>query len=133
MGKKYDTYNHAKAHIRYHLIFTTKFRRNCLEGVKDDLLEILKGIEKRSHFRLIHIAIGADHIHLFVKSRPSISIEQIVRRLKQITTSEMWKKHEEYLRRFYWKRRKLWSNGYFCSTVGEMSEETVIKYISNQG
>lgn len=133
MGKKYDTYNHAKVHIRYHLIFTTKFRRNCLDGIKEDLLEILKGIEKRSHFRLIHITIGADHIHLFVKSRPSISIEQIVRRLKQITTSEIWKKHEEYLRQFYWKRRKLWSNGYFCSTVGEMSEETVIKYISNQG
>lgn len=133
MGKKYDTYNHAKAHIRYHLIFTTKFRRSCLEGVKDDLLEILKGIEKRSHFRLQYIAIGADHMHLFVKSRPSISIEQIVRRLKQTTTNEMWKKHEDYLMQFYWKRRKLWSNGYFCSTIGEMSEETVIKYINNQG
>ena len=133
MGKKYDTYNHAKVHIRYHLIFTTKFRRSCLEGVKGDLLESLKGIEKRSHFKLLYIAIGADHMHLFVKSRPSISIEQIVRRLKQITTSEMWKKHEDYLMQFYWKRKKLWSNGYFCSTVGEMSEETVIKYINNQG
>lgn len=43
-------------------------------------------------------------------------------------------KKEDYLKRFYYGRHKmLWSKGYFCATVGEASEETIEKYIDNQG
>ena len=40
----------------------------------------------------------------------------------------------DWLRKFYRsKKRALWTNGYFCSTVGRISEETVFEYIENQG
>ena len=34
---------------------------------------------------------------------------------------------------FYWKARHLWTRGYFCSTVGNVSADTVHKYLERQG
>ena len=133
MGKKYETFNHAKAHIRYHIIFSTKYRRDCLAGIEDSLTQCFNDIASRSNFRILEIGIDRNHVHLFVKSCPTFTVLQIVRRLKQVSTRRMWGAHEEHLSRFYRKKRVLWSNGYFCSTVGEMSEETIKNYIKNQG
>ena len=39
-----------------------------------------------------------------------------------------------WLKNFYWKKkRKLWTHGYFVSTLGQVSEEKVFNYIKNQG
>jgi len=133
MGKKYETFNHAKVHIRYHIIFSTKYRRDCLVGIEDSLTQCFDDIASRSNFRILEIGIDRNHVHLFVKSCPTFTVLQIVRRLKQVSTRRMWDSHGEHLSRFYRKKRVLWSNGYFCSTVGEMSEETIKKYIQNQG
>lgn len=133
MKKIYETYNHAKVHLRYHLIFSTKYRRNCLDNIKDDLIEVLFEIEKRSKFKIKEVGIDKNHIHLLIKTPPTISISQIVRRIKSMSTNMLWKKKSEYLEKYYWKNRVLWTHGYFCSTVGEMSEETIITYIKKQG
>lgn len=66
-------------------------------------------------------------------SRPHFSIEQIVRRLKMVSTRRLFNSNENYFRSFYWKKRQIWSGGYFCSTVGEVSEDKVSNYIKNQG
>jgi len=42
--------------------------------------------------------------------------------------------NEEYLKKYYWKGKHiLWTHGYFCSTIGDVSEQTLKKYIENQG
>ena len=55
--------------------------------------------------------------------------------MKEITTNYLWSRYENYLRIFYWKKNKrlLWTHGYFASTIGDVSESTVWKYIDNQG
>lgn len=133
MGKKYDTFNHTKVHIRYHIIFSTKYCRDCLVGIKESLKQCFDDIASHSDFRILEVGVDKNHVHLFVKSCPTFSIMQIVRRLKQVSTRQMWKRHEEYLRGFYKRKRVLWSNGYFCSTVGEMSEDMIKYYVKNQG
>lgn len=46
----------------------------------------------------------------------------------------MWKLHSEYLKQFYWSpKHMLWTHGYFCSSIGEVSSETIKHYIENQG
>lgn len=39
-----------------------------------------------------------------------------------MTTKLIWDKEETYLRQFYWKDRKLWTGGYFCTTVSKSQE-----------
>lgn len=54
--------------------------------------------------------------------------------LKQFSTYNLWKKHNQYLKQFYWSgKHHLWTRGYFCSTIGEVSEAKIKEYIENQG
>lgn len=129
----YDKLNHSKYHIRYHFIFSTKYRRKCLCGIEDDVRECFLEISKKCNFRVEHIGIDKDHVHLLVRSCPSMSPLSIVRRLKQLSTRMLWNKCEGHLSRYYWKKRTVWTNGYFCGTIGEISEKNLIEYINNQG
>ena len=74
-----------------------------------------------------------DHIHILVRSVPKLSPLQIVRVLKQQTNYWAWQNYETYLKTFYWKSLHLWTRGYFCSTVGNVSADTVHEYLEKQG
>lgn len=131
--KKYKTYNHAKTKLLYHLIFSTKYRKAFLEPLRNDLFNILKNIEKLYNTFCIEIMeINKDHIHFLLKIHPKESISNVVRYLKQHSTYWMWKMHYDYLRQFYRKEHKFWTRGYFVSTIGDYSEETLKQYIKNQ-
>lgn len=130
----YECYGHCKTRLRYHIILITKYRRKCLDQIKDQVLESFKYTEEHSHLKIHYIDTNKDHIHLLVSFPPQYSISQTISRLKQCTTNYLYRTYESYLRRFYWrKKRMLWSDSYFCSTIGSVSEEKVVTYIENQG
>lgn len=132
--KKYETYSHAKTKLRYHLIFSTKYRRKFLNDIRDSVLSAFNYAESISQFKILIMEVDKDHIHILITFKPNISISQVVRRLKQITTICLWENNEQFLKKFYWKNKKiLWTGGYFASTIGEVSEETLKHYIENQG
>lgn len=133
MKKEYERYSHAKVHIRYHIILSTKYRKDILVGIEYDVEKAFMDLSNRCNFKILKIWIDKDHVHLLIKSCPSLSILQIVRRLKQLSTKELWKTKENHLKKYYYKKKILWSKGYFCSTVGESSEKTIEEYIKNQG
>lgn len=130
---RYETTSHAKTRLRYHIIFSTKYRRKCLNQIRDDVLNSFKYAESISDFRILYMEVDKDHIHFLVKFKPSLSITQVVRRMKQISTNYIWKKQESFLKKFYWNKKILWTGGYFVSTIGEVSEENIKEYIKNQG
>ena len=72
-----------------------------------------------------------DHIHIFISCCPTIAPIEIVRTLKSITTIEIFKRFPS-LKIFYKRCGSLWSKGKFISTVGNISSETVKKYIEGQ-
>ena len=75
-----------------------------------------------------------DHIHLLIDYNPKVSVLQIVRRLKQETTFELWKVHKSYLKTYFWKEHTFYSDGYFACSIGEgVSYNNIKKYIKNQG
>ena len=117
----------------YHVIFVCKYRRNVLIGYEDDLKQILHDIASKSEFDILEMECEKDHIHLLIESYPKISILSIVRRLKQESTFNMWKHHDNHLKLYYWKESTLWSDGYFCCTIGNVSKSTITRYIQEQG
>lgn len=134
MKKDYETFSHAKTYLKYHIIFSTKYRRKCLNSIRDSVLNSFKEAERRSHFKILCMELDKDHIHLMLQIKPAFSVEQTVRRLKQITTYLIWKENKDYLKNFYWTgKNTLWTNGYFVSTIGSVSEENLKKYIEEQG
>lgn len=131
---KYLTTAHCKHRLRYHVIFCTKYRRKCLNQIRDVILDSFKYAEEKSHFKIHFMEIDKDHIHFLISFPPKYSIEQTVRRMKQVSTNYAWNKESAYLKQFYWsKKKRLWTGGYFVSTIGEVSEKTIEHYIKNQG
>ena len=131
---RYKTYGHAKTRLRYHLIFSTKFRKKCLSQIHDVVIDAFRYVESKSNFQILAIELDKDHVHMLVEFKPRYSIEQVVARLKQMSTYFIWKKGEQHLKKFYWKKHHvLWTHGYFCSTIGDVSEKTLKKYIEQQG
>lgn len=130
------TRNHYKGRLVYHIIFSTKFRRKCLIGIEDIVYDAFKYCESKSHFSIHTMKCDKDHIHLLVEIKPTYSLGQTISRMKQMTTSYLYHNEISYakLRQFYWgKRLKVWTHGYFASTIGEVSEKIVWQYIENQG
>lgn len=118
-----------------HLIFVCKYRKKLLINLGLQIKEIFYNIAKEKGFQIVEMEIDKDHIHLLVKYEPTISILQIVRWLKQISTYRIWRitENKTYLSKHFWKENTFWSDGYFSCSIGMVSEETIRKYIQNQG
>jgi putative transposase len=95
--------------------------------------KLFADIAERSDFSFEMIEVDQNHIHCLVKSKPNLSPLTIVRRLKQESTLQLWCMHEKDLQKQFWKERTFWSDGYFCCTVGNASQETIRQYIARQG
>lgn len=75
-----------------------------------------------------------DHMHILVRSVPTIAPYQIVRVLKQESTVWAWKNYEQWLKKFYYGgMRHIFTRGYFCASVGNVSAQNVADYLEKQG
>lgn len=99
------------------------------EYVKATMIDI----SNKYDFKILEIEIDKDHIHLMIESEPKVSPLMIVRVLKQQTTVSLWREFSDKLRKYFWKEKTFFIDGYFVSTIGEVSSETLKKYIQNQG
>ena len=132
--KEYVSKNHSKFLLKYHIIFVCKYLRKILiENIATCVKNILIDIANKSEFRIEVIETDKDHVHLLVNSDPKVSPLQIVRRLKQESTKRLWLLYPEILRKWFYRERTLWTDGYFVSSIGNVSQETVRRYIENQG
>ena len=133
LNKNYKSKNHSKFILTYHIIFVCKYRKKLLINYGEDVKQIMYDISKRYDFDIKEMEVDKDHIHMMISSVPKISPLQIVRMLKQQSTIQMWRRYASELKKQYWKENTFWTDGYFCSTIGEVSSKTLKHYIQNQG
>ena len=133
LNKNYKSKNHSKFILTYHIIFVCKYRKKLLIKYGEDVKQIIYDISKRYDFDIKEMEVDKDHIHMMISSVPKISPLQIVRVLKQQSTIQMWRRYASELKKQYWKENTFWTDGYFCSTIGEVSSKTLKHYIQNQG
>ena len=110
-------------------IYTIFFKRTTKweENIRSNLSN------QTEDFTIQAMEVDKDHIHLLVDYSPNVSVAQIVRLLKQMTTSAVWFSHSAELRKHFWKQKVFWSSGYFVCSTGDASTETIAKYIAEQG
>lgn len=95
--------------------------------LKDKFIEICNNYE----YELLDISIEKDHVHFALKLQPTYSIGSVVRNLKSITGYYLFKEFSELRKKYFWNSG-FWTNGYFVSTVGNVSKETIMEYIKSQ-
>ena len=98
----------------------TELKAACLE------------IEARYEIKFLEIGADKDHVHFLVQSVPTYSPTEIVTMVKSLTARWIFAQVPG-LRKVLWGG-KLWTSGYFVSTVGKHGSESVIaSYVKNQG
>ena len=126
-----NTGSHTQYDIEYHIVWTTKYRYKVLKGnVAERLRELIRqGCEARN-ITIIRGSIGKEHVHLLISSPPNMAPSQIIQYLKGRSSKLLQGEFKE-LKRKYWGQH-LWAPGYFCRTVGTVTEEMIKNYIENQ-
>ena len=81
--------------------------------------------------QVLEVKTDIDHIHLLCNIPPKFSVSHAVRLLKGYSAHAL-RKQFDFLNNVYYGSDGIWSDGYFCSTVG-VDEETIRKYIEYQG
>lgn len=133
-GNNFQSTSLCRYLLQIHLIFVVKYRKKLLYGnLNDDMLQKLFDISKKYGFEIKIMNSDENHLHMLISMKPSISVSQIVRVLKQESTVYIWKKYKSILKQYFWKEHTFWSDGYFVASIGNANEKTIKKYIEEQG
>ena len=97
----------------------------------NDLKNILLRISFVSGVEIEEMEVMPDHVHLLISFKPKHAPTDIVKKFKGASARMFFAQHPEIKKHKLWGG-KLWSNSYFMSTLGNMSRDTVRKYIQNQ-
>jgi len=130
---KYKTKNHFKYRLSVHIILCVKYRKPLLDRFGDEIKQYVLDISDGKRFSIDVLEVDNNHLHALVDFEPSCSIGYIIKTLKSGTTTKLWSKHSDVLKQHFWKRKVLWSSGYFACSVGGASVEKIKEYIENQG
>lgn len=134
MDHRYHHHNRRKYHLKVHLVFVTKYRKQLLTGIIADAVKHkILCIADAKGYEIIAMETDKDHIHLLLGYDTTDRICDIVKALKQETTYFLWDKYSMLLSKQYWKKHIFWSDGYFACSIGEVSSATIEKYIASQG
>ena len=97
----------------------------CGQRVRELVRQTCEAFE----IRIVKGVVSKDHVHILVSAPPELAPSEIMRRIKGRTASKLF---EEFpaLKRRYWGRH-FWARGYFCATVGEMTEEMIKDYLEH--
>ena len=128
---EYRRDKHTVYNITYHYVWATKYRYHVLKG--DVALRARDLIRQTCLSRGITIlkgSVGIDHVHILVSCPPNLSPSKIMQYIKG-RSSRMLQDEFPHLKKRYWGQH-LWARGYFCATVGTVTEEMIRQYIENQ-
>lgn len=129
MNRIYRSNNNIVYSCKYHIVWCPKYRRKVLvQGVDVRLKELIQSICKELHVDLIEMEIMPDHVHLLIDVDPQFGVHKVIKSIKGKTSKIL---RDE----FPWLKSKipcLWTNSYFCSTVGGVRLDVVKEYIASQ-
>lgn len=125
-----NSLSHTKWSCQYHIVFISKYRKKVMYGrVREDMREILRTLCNYKKVEIIEGAVCTDHVHICVSIPPKISVSEFVEYLKGKSALMIHDKHPEFANKW---NREFWARGYYVTTIGNINEETIKKYIAEQ-
>lgn len=129
--QNYRKTSHAVYDIKYHVVWSTKYRKKVLYGqVAERLRELIREICKGNEIDIIKGSISKDHVHLFISVPPFLSVSKLVQSLKGKTSYKLLSEYKELSRQFW--GRHIWGRGYFAASSGTVTDEVIMEYIATQ-
>lgn len=114
------------SNIFYHIVFSTKGRKNIISPeIEARLWAYIGGIARKHEIVAVQVGGTENHIHILILAKPKLAPSQIVQWLKG--ESSRWI-HETFPE----QRTFEWQDGYGIFTVSKSNVSDVVEYIKNQ-
>lgn len=127
-----NEYKHTKTTvslINYHFVFCPRYRRKIfkLEGVESRFKELTLQECNRRGITILAMECHIDHVHMFVNCLPTQSPASIMKWIKGASSNILRNEFKELN-----AMPGLWTRSYFVSTAGNVSSETIKRYVDTQ-
>lgn len=124
--------NHSVFAIHFHLILVVKYRKKVInEEISERLKEIFRSIEGNYNIALEEMNYDLDHVHILFRSEPNSNISKFINAYKSASSRLIKKEYPSIRSRLY--KEAFWSQSFCLISTGEVSIETIKKYIESQG
>lgn len=128
MDMKYRRTATTVSMVNYHFVFCPRYRRKIflIDGLEARFKELVRQICEQNDIGILAMECHIDHCHLFVNAPPQLSPAGIMKLIKGGTGFALKK---EFL---FAKYAQVWTRSYFVSTAGEVSNDTIRRYVESQ-
>lgn len=129
--KLYRKTAHTVFDLKYHIVWTTKYRKPVLEGrLALRLRTLIREICDTYQIQIIRGHVSKDHVHIFISMPPQISVSKIAQYIKGKTSRKLLIENPSLNKKFWGQH--LWARGYFAASSGAITDEAVMDYIAHQ-
>jgi putative transposase len=128
MGQEYRRKETCVFLMNYHVVFCPKRRRKILVGpIRDRLMQIIWEMAPDLECDVLALEVMPDHVHLLLSAAPQWAPNQLIGRFKG-KSARLLRQEFPQLQRM----PSVWTRSYFISTAGNVSSETIARYIAEQ-
>ena len=122
--------NRSVSKISVHLVWVTKYRYHVLQGdIQQRTCELIIQIYNSEDIQILKGVVSKDHVHVHVEYPPSLSVSNLVKKLKS-RTSRILQIEFPQLKQKYWGRH-FWTVGYGAWSCGHITDEMVQEYLEH--
>lgn len=126
---EYRRNNTTVSLINYHFIFCPRYRRKIFlrTDVEERFKQLVQEICEELEIVIVALECDKDHTHMFLNALPTLSPADIMAKIKGVTSKKIREEfpHLQHL-------PSLWTRSYFVSTAGNVSSETIKRYVEQQ-
>ena len=128
--EQYRVGSHSVSRLTAHIVWVTKYRYHVLKGdVQVRCRDLVVQISNAENVQILKGVVSKDHVHIHVEYPPSLSISELVKKLKG-RTSRLLQQEFPSLGKQYWGRH-FWAVGYGVWSTGNITDEMVQEYLEH--
>ena len=122
--------NHTISQLQVHIVWVTKYRYHVLKGdVQKRCRDLIIQVCDAEDIRILKGVVSKDHVHMHIEYPPSMSVSDIVRKLKGRTSRKLQMEFKELSKRYWGKH--FWAIGYGVWSTGNVTQDMVDEYLEH--
>jgi putative transposase len=122
--------NHTISQLQVHIVWVTKYRYHVLKGdVQKRCRDLIIQVCDAEDIRILKGVVSKDHVHMHIEYPPSMSVSDIVKKLKGRTSRKLQMEFKELSKRNWVKH--FWAIGYGLWSTGNVTQDMVDEYLEH--
>ena len=131
MKESYGKGSQTVHDIQYHFVWVTKY---CYKILTRDIALRMRDLTRQTcearDITILSGHVSKDYVHLHVSSPAGLAPSKLAQYVKG-RSSRLIQEEFPHLRKRFWGRH-LCARGYFCATIGKVTEKMIAAYIEQQ-